>query len=273
MFSTILTIIFLCYLFKIAKKNNVTITNYKKMFIELGCAIVVLLILFAPLTTFDKYLVNNVYNIHDGKDLAITASNTRYFYRYGVISGLYGKHIEEKRFEPNNYDEEELLTMINNSEKIEGTWKKPNIIIIFSESFWDISRLDKVKFDKEVTPNYNKLKEQYGIQMISPSYGGMSSNVEFEILTGASLNYFSKGYTPYMQFFKKGVSENNPSIIKELKNNGYKTKVLNSSSGSMFNCNIIYDIYGIDERNHLHDEIDLGGKYVSDEYLTDKIIE
>ena len=108
--------------------------------------------------------------------------------------------------------------------------------------------------------------------MISPSYGGMSSNVEFEILTGGSLDFFSKGYTPYMQLFDKK-SANNPTIIKELKNNGYKTKILNSSSDSMFNCDDIYNYYGVDERNHLYDEIDLGGEYVTDEYLTDRVIE
>ena len=272
-FPTILTIIVLCYLVKVGINNNIKITNYKKMFINLGIAIAVILLLFIPITPLDKFFVTKAYNIYDGRDLAITASNTRYFYRYGVLPGLYGKYIEEQRFVPDNYNEEELTKMLNDSEKIEGTWKKPNIIVIFSESFWDISRLDTIKFDNEVTPNFNKLKENNSIQMISPAYGGMSSNVEFEVLTGGSLNYFSKGYTPYMQFFKKGVSENNPSIIQELKNNGYKTKILNSASHTMFNCDIIYDIYGIDERNHLYDEIDLGGQYVSDEYLTDRIIE
>ena len=41
----------------------------------------------------------------------------------------------------------------------------------------------------------------------------------------------------------------------------------------MFNCDDIYNYYGVDERNHLYDEIDLGGKYVTDAYLTDKMIE
>ena len=273
LFPTILTIIVLCYVVKAGINNNIKITNYKKMFINLGISVAVLLLLFIPITPLDKFLVTRAYNIYDGKDLAITASNTRYFYRYGVLPGLYGKYIEEQRFTPDNYDEEILTKMLDDSIKVEGKWKKPNIIVIFSESFWDISRLDTIKFDNEITPNFNKLKENNSVQMISPAYGGMSSNVEFEVLTGGSLNYFSKGYTPYMQFFKKGVSENNPSIIKELNNNGYKTKILNSASATMFNCDGIYDIYGVDERNHLFDEIDLNGQYVTDEYLTDRIIE
>lgn len=274
LFPTILTILLFIPLFKIAKKLDIKISNSKNTLIKSGISLVILLLLFIPNKNLDKFLINNVYNIYDGKDNAITASNTRYFSKYGVLSGMYGKLIEQNRIEPDNYSEKKLNRLLNSAEKNNGTWKKPNIIVVFSESFWDLSKLDKIKFDKDVTPNFHALAEkEKAIQMISPSYGGMSSNVEFEILTGGSLNYFSKGYTPYMQLFDRKTSTNNPSIIQEMKNNGYKTKILNSSSANMFNCDIVYDIYDVDERNHLYDEIDLGGEYVTDEYLTDKIIE
>ncbi len=274
LFPTLLVILIFLYLFKISKMVDIKVVLSKNTFIRSGISILILLLLFIPNKRLDKFLLNHVYNIFDGKDNAITASNTRYFNKYGVISGMYGKLIESNRIEPDNYDEKKLQSLLDNAEKINGTWKKPNIIVIFSESFWDVSKLNKIKFDKDVTPNYHKLIEkEKAIQMISPSYGGMSSNVEFEILTGGSLNYFSKGYTPYIQLFDKKTSKNNPSIIQELKNNGYKTKILNSSSANMFNCDKVYDIYDIDERNHLYDEIDLGGEYVSDEYLTDQVID
>lgn len=273
LFPTILTIIVLINLFRIAIRNNVSIKSYRNHFVKTMVAIFVLLFLILPTGVVDKFMVKNIFNIYDGGDFAITASNTRYFYRYGVISGMYGKLIEQRRFTPDNYDEDKLNELLNNAESVDGGWKQPNIIVVFSESFWDVSKIEDVKFDTDVTPNFHKLQETgKSIEMISPAYGGMSSNVEFEILTGGSLNYFSKGYTPYMQLFKKGVSEDNPNIIRELKNNGYKTKVLNSSSKNMFNCSTVYDIYGVDEVNHLFDEIDLGGQYVTDEYLTDQMI-
>jgi hypothetical protein len=270
---TILTLIVYFHLFRLAIRNNLKIDSLKSIFVKTCIAIVTLLVLVMPTGVVDKFMVQNVYNIHDGEDLAITASNTRYFYRYGVISGLYGKLVEQRRFTPNDYDEDKLKELLKNADGIEGTWNQPNIIVVFSESFWDVSKLKDIKFDKDVTPNFHKL-QQVGksIEMLSPAYGGMSSNVEFEILTGGSLNYFSKGYTPYMQLFRKGISDNNPNIIKELKNNGYKTKILNSSSKNMFNCSTVYDIYKVDEVNHLFDEIDLGGQYVTDQYLTDQMI-
>lgn len=272
---TLLVLILYIYVFKLAIRSDFRVRFTKRHTIRLIGSLLILLILIIPNEKLDKFMVNTVYNINDGYDYAITASNTRYYKRYGVISGMYGKLIEARRLEPDNYDEKELVALLNNATKIEGTWKKPNIIVIFSESFWDIGKLENVKFDKDVVANFNRLKnEGQVIEMLSPSYGGISSNVEFEILTGGSLNYFSKGYTTYIQLFKKGVSEDNPSIIRELKNNGYKTKILNSSSATMFNCDYIYDIYDIDERNHLYDELEHKlGEYVTDEYLTDQIIE
>ena len=274
LFPTLLTIIVFIHLFRVTIRNSIKITNVKKQIIKTSVFTFILLLLVLPTGVIDKFMVTKVFNINDGEDLAITASNTRYFYRYGVVPGLYGKLVEQRRFEPDEYDEYSLTKMLNNTDQVEGSWNQPNIIVVFSESFWDVSKLENIKFDKDVIPNFHKLqKTQKSIEMISPAYGGMSSNVEFEILTGGSLNYFSKGYTPYMQLFKKGVSDNNPNIIQELKNNGYKTKIMNSSSKNMFNCSTVYDIYKVDEVNHLFDEIDLNGQYVTDKYLTDKMIE
>ena len=271
-FPTVLAIIMLLFFFSIAKRANYKITDKKEIATKAIIPLLILIVMFAPIEPFNKFMTNNVFNIKDAKVPEITSSNTRYYKRYGVLPGLYGKFIETRRHEPNNYNEKELQAMLESAEDNNTSWKKPNIIVIFSESFWDSSKLNNITFDKDIIPNFNRIrKEQKAIEMISPAYGGISSNVEFEILTGGSLNYFSKGYTPYMQLFKEGVSNNNPSIINELNKNGYKTKILNSSSAIMFNCDDIYNIYGVDEKTHLYDE--LGGKYVTDEYLTDKIIE
>ena len=271
---TLLLIIIFVYLFKLCKKANVKVRYTRGVIAKGVLSLIILLVLFLPNEILDNYLINNSYNIYKSGDYAITASNTRYYYKYGVLSGMYGKFIEARRFKPSDYNENELKKTLDSSVAHLGTWKKPNIIVVFSESFWDVSKLKDIKFDNDVTPNFHRLAESgKTFEMISPSYGGMSSNVEFEILTGGSLDYFSKGYTPYMQLFTEGLSENNPSIIKELKNNGYKTKILNSSSANMFNCDRIYDFYGVDERNHLYDEIDLDGEYVTDSYLTDQVID
>lgn len=270
---TIIVIVIFAYLLIISKKQNIELKSRKLNITMFIISITTIAFLFFPFKQLDKFILNKVYDYNKVSDYTISVSNTRYYYKYGVVGGMYGKFLESRRYEPNNYDEEGLKYIINNAQKKEGTWGNPNVIVIFSESFWDLSALEKIKFDKDIISNFHNLqKEGKLIEMISPSYGGISANVEFEILTGGSLNYFSKGYIPYMQLYNNKLSQNTPSIIKEFKNNGYKSIILNSSSKAMFNCDRVYDFYKVDKRTHLYDEINLNGAYVSDKYLTDEII-
>lgn len=270
---TIIVIILFTYLLIINYRYNIKIKKIKIVIPTFFCSLFIILVLFIPLKNIDKFILNKIYDNKKVTDYTISVSNTRYYYKYGVISGMYGKFLESRRYEPENYDEEGLKYIINNAKRITPTWKKPNVIVIFSESFWDISALENIKFDKDIIENFHKLQnEGKVIDMISPAYGGVSANVEFEILTGGSLNYFSKGYIPYMQLYDNNLKEGIPSIITEFKNNEYKTVILNSSSKNMFNCDRVYNYYQVDEKRHLYDEIDLNGKYVSDKYLTDEII-
>ena len=269
---TAIMVILFTYLLVKDKKNDIHYSKIKENILMFIPSLLILLILFIPYENKDKLLLDIFYNKKDNTDYTITASNTIYYKKYGVLSGMYGKFIEVQRLTPNNYNEEELKKELASAKEVKGNLDTPNVIVVFSESFWDVQNIKEIEFDKDVTPNFHKLsKSEKMVNMISPSYGGISANVEFEILTGGSLNYFSKGYTPYMQLFSN--PKTIPSVIEEFRNNGYKTKILNSSSKVMFNCDKIYDYYKVDERNHLYDEIDLGGKYVTDAYLTDKMIE
>ncbi len=270
---TIIVIILFAYLLIISYRHNIKIKNFKIIISMFIFSSLIIFSLFVPIKSLDKFILNKIYDNKKVTDYTIAVSNTRYYYKYGVISGMYGKFLESRRYEPEGYDEEGLKYIINSAKRITPTWEKPNVIVIFSESFWDISSLENIKFDKDIIENFHKLQnEGKVIDMISPAYGGVSANVEFEILTGGSLNYFSKGYIPYMQLYNNSLKEGIPSIITEFKNNGYKSVILNSSSKNMFNCDRVYNYYKVDEKRHLYDEINLNGEYVSDRYLTDEII-
>ncbi len=274
-FPTIIVGAIFIYLLHICYNNNLAFKTKKKNICVFIVSLCMLIVLFIPISRLDKFILNNVYNYKSIKDYTMTVSNTKYYSKYGVIGGMYGKLLETRRYEPIGYEEEEVDELLSNVKESPNKGKigKPNVIVVFSESFWDVSKIDGIKFSQDVTPNYHALKEKGKVvEMITPSYGGISSNVEFEILTGGSLNYFSKGYIPYMQLYNKKLSSNTPSIIKEFKNNGYKTVILNASSKEMFKCDNVYDFYGVDERHHLYDELKQKS-YVTDDYLMNQVIE
>lgn len=256
-------------LISFVKKYNVTINNKKINITLFLITATSLTIMFSPIERLDKAILKRIYN-YGKEDTLITTSNTEFYNKYTVIAGMYGRFIEKERITPDDYNEEELKNILKSTERITPTWKKPNVIVIFSESFWDLSKLKDFTFDKDPQSNFHTLSNTgKHFDMISPSYGGISANVEFEVLTGANLSYFSNGYIPYQQLFQYHKSENNPSVIREFKNNGYKTVLLNSSSKRLYSCDKVYKIYGIDSVRHLYDE---HKKYVSDEHLTNEII-
>ena len=87
---------------------------------------------------------------------------------------MYADLLETRIFEPANYDKSNLQNILKKYEnkETEKVWEKSNVIVTFSESFFDIGLIeDDVKFSKSVTSNYNKLKDEgIFLNMISPSY-------------------------------------------------------------------------------------------------------
>lgn len=256
--------------------KDIEINNKKIRIFIILVPIVVLSILYAPVNKINDIVKKRIFKTEDRKDYASFTSISEYYISYGVIGGMYGQLLENRIQMPENYNEETirnaLITAKENTNKI---LKKPNIIVIFSESFWDIDQLSEVKFNKKVTPNFNMLKEKgLFFDMISPSYGGVSANVEYEFLTGSNLMYFNRGYVPYMQLYNDDSYYNRPSIINELKNNGYRTKIATCAEPSLFNCGRFYKYLKVDETEYITNvkEEFIKGKYVSDEYVINKVI-
>ena len=256
-------------------KFNNKCSNKIKRISFIVISILFLLILFIPNKKLDQYIIKHVYNSEERNDYGLMfLSNVDYYVVYSHMGGIYGNLLESRIFISDDYDEDKIDEVLNSIEEVEDkSLNKPNIIVVFSESFWDIDQLDEIKFDKPVTSNFNKLKE-VGLfyDMISPSFGGLSANVEFEFLTGGSLNYFSNGYIPYMNLYNKG--KDSISIINELNNNDYYTKLVLYTSPDLFNCQKFYKVVKPDsvEYNTDVDEEYFKGKYVSDEYVVDSII-
>ncbi|WP_368734113.1 sulfatase-like hydrolase/transferase, partial [Bacillus subtilis] len=68
---------------------------------------------------------------------------------------------------------------------------QPNIIFFMNETFWDPTNLD-VKFSEDPMKNTRRLMEEYPSgQILSPSFGGETANVEFEALTSYSMSYIN----------------------------------------------------------------------------------
>lgn len=267
------TIFFILLAFNVKSTLDNKVIRYPSI-----CAIVLFIVfLFNPTKGFRNYMVNNIYHMNKRVDYSTFIENIDYIGSRGILVGMYANYLENRIYKPDDYNDKEIEDALNNVNELDdNTFGKPNIIVVFAESFWNIDDVEDIKFDKKVAENYNNLKDK-GIyfEMISPSYGGVSANVEFEFLTGANLMYFGKGFIPYMQLYTNSKYKNNPSIIQELKNNDYYTKIITYTEKTLFSCGRFYKFLDVDhtEYNYPIDKKYQKGDNVSDEYVFDKIIE
>lgn len=222
--TTIYTII--SYL--VLRKFDFEIKSKKARTIMFIVVLIVLIIMMNPTRVIRDAIFKLAYLTDQYADYDSYTSIGTYFLLYGILPGLYGMHINNVFYEPKNYNETELNTLMSQVETIdEKTYGKPNIIMYYSESFYDLEKTGEVKYTTELCENFNKLRaENKAISILTPTYGGMSENVAFETITGGSNNFFPIGYIPIMSLYDSESSRKMPSIARNLSENGYNTKIV-----------------------------------------------
>ena len=233
--------------------------------------ILLILILFLPNNYTKNIYLKIFFNTDEYLDYDSYTNNINYYLKVGMINGMYGKLLNDRFVEPENYNEEVLTNILENTEYISSkALGKPNIVVVFAESFFDVDEIEEVKFDKNITSNFNALKNEGKIiNLISPSYGGMSENVAFELFTGGNMNYFPKGYIPIMSLYSRKNASNAPSIIKVLGDNGYDSKIIFGKD--YYNSEIAFKKMGFKEYEELIDNIEEDS--ITDEIAINNIIE
>ena len=179
--------------------------------------------------------------------------------------------------EPEGYNKETLEDICNNmsvdslkvaSEKSNA----PNIVVIMSESFWDIKRLNTLTFENEPLPVYEQLKKEslYG-NLFTHVFGGGTVVSEFEFLTGFSGEFFPKDYMVYGNFLSPGFS----SAVSMLENQGYQSLAIHPYISTNYNREKAYLNLGFDKSIFMEDfdeEVKQVRNYISDEAMYDMII-
>ena len=261
-----------CIIIRYTLRNDFILKNIKARIIILISAILVLVFLFIP----NKNTKNIFLNIFLETEQGSYTTSVSYCDDYSLISGIYGILLNDRFYEPQNFNKKVLNMELNNTKNQETKLLGiPNIIVVFSESFWDIDKQDDVVFNRQVAPNIKRLKNEGKlIDTLSCTYGRLSENIAFELLTGGSLNYFQNGYIPIMSLYKKESSSQIPSILKELKKNNYKSKIVFGED--YYNSEKSMKRLGFDE----YLDIEISGvtktaqnrNNISDEYITNLII-
>ena len=195
----------------------------------------------------------------------------RYYRYYGVVTGFMTNLSNLEIDKPDNYSEETVDAILDNvdeSQKFSTSplyptsyaattakdeqVKKPTIIYVMNESYWDVSELEQygIKFDTDVSANLHALQQTsaYG-RAYSPSFGGGTCDVEFEALTGYSASFLPSGSKPYQQHVTKPMF----ALPSYLKTQGYQTAAVHCFWAKYWSRDTAYPNLGLDDFISLED--------------------
>ena len=195
----------------------------------------------------------------------------RYYRYYGVITGFMTNLSNLEISKPDGYSEEAVNAILDNVEDggkfttsplypesysantaAEDVVKKPTIIYVMDESYWDVSELEQygIKFDTDVSANLHALQQTsaYG-RAYSPSFGGGTCDVEFEALTGYSVSFLPSGSKPYQQHVTKPMF----ALPNYLKTEGYQTAAVHCFWAKYWSRDTAYPNLGLDDFISLED--------------------
>lgn len=258
-----------------SKNNNFNFKNIKLRISTFTVIILIFIGLYIPNINTKNIFLDLVFENKKSIGFDHYTTNRSCYEKYTIFSGLYGLLLNNRFWEPDNYNQATLDNLLNDAKTSNTTNSSlgtPNIIIVFSEAWWNLDKLNEIEFDKELTSNFNKLKEEGKcIDLLTCTYGGMSENVAFQLLTGGSLNYFPTGYVPIMQLYDRPNSSNIVSIIKDLNKNNYETTI--AFGKDYYNSEIAFKKLGF--KNYIEfipTIFNKKGFFISDEYITDEII-
>lgn len=147
--------------------------------------------------------------------------------------------------------------------------RRPDIIIVQSESWFDPSRLAGVNYDAMPRLRAAATRARSG-DLYVPAFGGGTIRTEFEVLTGLPLAAFAGVRYPYLQLTRSKI----PGLVRELSNNGYRTLAIHPNGGAFWNRNQAFHALGFDRFIDGDGFTDAAhyGWYVSDAALVDRII-
>lgn len=203
--------------------------------------------------------------------LWIPYSQKMNYYNTGFMGGfLYNLPVEAME-KPANYSAAAVKKVAKEYQvdKNENSTEKPNIVYVMSESFSDPERLNGLEvLGGDPLQDYRAVADKtYSGQMLSQNYGGGTANIEFEALTGFSMELFNAQMTtPYTMLVPE--FDSFPSLVGTLKERGYETTAIHPYNTSMYKRKDVYKTFGfdqfLDESTMKHTDKIENNPYISD---------
>lgn len=261
MVLVLLTIILLYLLIRAPKYKGPLKYRYNIPLVLMGFAA------FAGVTqlALDKRVLSNYFG-------NIAFAYEDYGFPYCLATTIFNTGISQ----PMDYSAEEIARIEATEKDLPQTRKekRPNIIFLQLESFFDPELVNYLELSEDPIPVYRKLMKEYSSGYYKvPSVGAGTANTEFESITGMSLHYFGPGEYPYKSVLKEKTCESAPYVLKNL---GYTTHAIHNNEANFYGRKTIFPNLGFDtftSAEYMPEENDTNEQgWIRDEILTDEIL-
>lgn len=220
---------------------------------------------------------NKVKEAFDSGAYWITFSQKDNYSNNGFIPGFLYNLKSPAMEEPNDYSKTKITEIIDEyTQKAElinqsrtSELKDVNIIYVMNESFSDPYALEGMTVSEDPIPLIRKqMKKHISGKALSQGYGGGTANIEFEALTGVSMEALAPSITtPYIQMTTK--MDKLPSMLSYLSQQDYNLTAIHPFNTSMYKRKDVYQRMGfstfLSEENMKNQKVIDHNRYISDD--------
>ncbi|MGI6030824.1 MAG: LTA synthase family protein [Eubacteriales bacterium] len=160
------------------------------------------------------------------------------------------KEVQDNILEPEEYSQERILKM---GEGLPASGEepelKPNVIVVMSESYSDMRRLQAmdekgvVEVPASAYQTFDRLAQEGTLlECVVPTFGGYTTRTEFELTMGLPVNSMNNLTVPHFKLKERPQL----SVAESFRSDGYRTYYVHPFSGSFYGREEVLSTYGFD---------------------------
>ena len=249
--SVLLLILFIGILLYYKKRKRTTLSKILKITRLLSIFVTTLLILYINQFNQPGNKIKGAFNNYANW---ITFSQEANYSKNGMISGLLYNLKSSAIERPNDYSEKKIADLYEKYSNLAnginkarlGGLNEYNLIFVMNETFSDPMRLEGISISKDPIPFYRRYASEHIAGMIlSQGYGGGTANIEFEAISGVSMEPLAANITtPFIQLSDQ--MGELPNIVNFLKQTGHSLTTVHSYDSSMYKRVDNYSAFGFE---------------------------
>ena len=245
-----------------------------------GVALVLALLLF---TGFGAEIVAKPF----GVDLYTRTAGSVSHDRYGLTLSLWRDLFLQNMDGPEGYSEEYMQDVLKRIDELTADYAgeesavKPNVIMILAESFYDLTRLPDLSYERDPLENFHALQSESISGKFHSHYLGYGTGyLEIAMLQGITGMDFNPGTN--ICFLEDESYTRLDSMPRSFVDAGYKAEMLHAFDNSLYNRTVTYPLMGFSDLFFSADIQNLGfewtdtkygGYYLNDRYFFTGMLE